>query len=58
MVNGQTDNGSGQVKSVLLEPVAVTKDNVNDTIIKDGFLKAADICTAEFKSACDAAGVK
>jgi D-xylose transport system substrate-binding protein len=58
MINGQTDNGSGQVKSVLLEPVAVTKDNVNDTIIKDNFLKAADICTAEFKSACDAAGIK
>jgi D-xylose transport system substrate-binding protein len=58
LINGQTDNGSGQIKSILLEPVAVTKDNVNDTVIKDGFLKAADICTGEFKSACDAAGIK
>jgi D-xylose transport system substrate-binding protein len=58
LINGQTDNGSGQIKSILLEPIAVTKDNVNDTVIKDGFLKAADICTGEFKSACDAAGIK
>jgi D-xylose transport system substrate-binding protein len=58
LVNGQTDNGSGQVKSVLLEPVAVTKDNVNDTVIKDGFLKAADVCTGEYKAGCDSAGIK
>jgi len=58
LVNGQTDNGSGQIKSILLEPIPVTKDNVNDTVIKDGFLKAADICTAQFKSACDSAGIK
>jgi D-xylose transport system substrate-binding protein len=58
LINGQTDNGSGQVKSILLEPIAVTKDNVNDTVIKDGFLKAADICTGQFKAACDAAGIK
>ena len=29
--------------SVLLKPVAVTKDNVKDTIIKDGFWKASQI---------------
>ena len=43
---------------VLELDLAVTKDNVNDTIIKDGFLKAADICTAEFKASCAAAGIK
>ena len=58
LVNGQTDNGAGQVKSILLEPVAVTKDNVQDTVIKDQFLKVADICTGQFKAACDAAGIK
>jgi D-xylose transport system substrate-binding protein len=57
LVNGKTDNQAGQVPSVLLQPVAVTKDNVKDTIIKDGFLKVADICTAQYKSACTAAGI-
>jgi D-xylose transport system substrate-binding protein len=56
-VNGKTDNGSGQIPSVLLTPVAVTKDNVNDTIIKDGFWSAAQVCTADFKAACTAAGI-
>jgi D-xylose transport system substrate-binding protein len=56
-VNGKVDNGSKQVESILLQPVVVTKANVNDTIIKDGFLKAAEICTAEYKSACTAAGI-
>jgi len=57
LVNGKTDNQAGQVPSVLLQPVVVTKANVKDTIIKDGFLKAADICTAQYKSACTSAGI-
>ncbi|MBI5105887.1 MAG: sugar ABC transporter substrate-binding protein [Solirubrobacterales bacterium] len=57
LVNGEVDNGQKQVPSVLLKPVAVTKDNVADTIIKDGFLKASEVCTGEYKSACDAAGI-
>lgn len=57
LVNGKTDNGSGQVPSVLLTPVAVTKDNVKDTIIKDGFWKASEICTSEYAKACSAAGI-
>jgi D-xylose transport system substrate-binding protein len=57
IVNGETDNGSKQVPSVLLEPVAVTAENVNDTIIKDGFWKASEICTGEFQAACSEAGI-
>jgi D-xylose transport system substrate-binding protein len=56
-VNGKTDNGSLQVPSVLLTPVAVTKDNVKDTIIKDGFWTVAQICTPQFQKACAAAGI-
>jgi D-xylose transport system substrate-binding protein len=37
VVNSTTDNGSGNVPSVLLKPVVVTKDNIQDTVIKDGF---------------------
>jgi D-xylose transport system substrate-binding protein len=56
-VNGKTDNGSGQVPSVLLQPVAVTKDNVKSTIVKDGFWTAAQLCTSQYKAACTAAGI-
>ena len=57
LVNGKTDNGQGQIPSVLLTPVAVTKDNVADTIVKDGFWKASQICTGRYASACKDAGI-
>ena len=41
LVNQQVDNGQKKVPSVMLDPVAVTKDNINDTIIKDGFWTAS-----------------
>jgi D-xylose transport system substrate-binding protein len=58
LVNAKVDNQAGQVPSVLLAPTAVTKDNIKDTIIKDGFLKASEICTAKYASACKAAGIQ
>jgi D-xylose transport system substrate-binding protein len=58
MVNGKTDNGNGQVPSVLLKPVAVTAANVKDTVVKDGFWKASQICTGSFKAACKKNGVQ
>jgi D-xylose transport system substrate-binding protein len=58
VVNGSTDNGSGKVPSVLLNPVAVTVDNINDTIIKDGFWKASEICTSQFAAKCKTAGIQ
>lgn len=48
-----TDN----VPSLLLEPVAVTKDNVKDTVIKDGFYKASDVCTGDAAQACKDLGI-
>lgn len=36
-------NGKIDVPSILLEPLAVTKDNIKDTVIKDGYLKEEDI---------------
>jgi D-xylose transport system substrate-binding protein len=58
LVNGEVDNGEKQVPSILLDPVAVTAENVQDTIIKDGFWKASEICTAQFKQACEKAGIQ
>ena len=57
-VNGSTDNGQGKIPSVLLKPVAVTKDNIKDTIIKDGFWKSSQICTGRYASGCKSAGLQ
>lgn len=45
------------VVSYIFDPIVVTKDNVADTIIADGFYTAADICTGEYAEACEAAGI-
>jgi D-xylose transport system substrate-binding protein len=46
------------VPSTILTPVAVTKTNIQDTVVKDGLYKVTDICTASFQTACTAAGLK
>lgn len=53
---GTTNNGKADVPSIILTPVAITKDNVK-TVVDDGFWKASDICTAAFADACKAAGI-
>ncbi|HHW7570803.1 D-xylose-binding periplasmic protein precursor [Mannheimia haemolytica] len=35
--NAQLNNGMKEVPAYLLEPVVVTKENIDDTVIKDGF---------------------
>jgi D-xylose transport system substrate-binding protein len=52
------DNGMKQVPSILLEPVAVTVDNIQDTIIKDAFWTADQICTGKYAAACKDAGIQ
>ncbi|MCW3001321.1 MAG: putative sugar transporter, substrate-binding protein [Conexibacter sp.] len=53
-----SDNGSGAIPSVLLTPVAVTKANIMDTIIKDGFWKPSQLCTGQYAAACKSAGIQ
>src|SRR6476659_5473932 len=57
LVNAKTDNGAMQVPSVLLTPVAVTKNNIKDTVVKDGFYKPSEICTGKYAAGCKAAGL-
>ncbi|MGW1951356.1 sugar ABC transporter substrate-binding protein [Streptomyces sp. NPDC001920] len=55
----KVDSGSAKaVPSVLVPVTSLTKDNINDTVIKDGVYTAAEICTGKYKAACDKAGVK
>jgi D-xylose transport system substrate-binding protein len=58
LVNGETDNGVKQVPSVLEEPVAVTIDNVQDTVLKDGYQTVEDVCVGDYAQACQAAGIE
>jgi len=52
------DNGTKQVPSILLTPVAVTKDNIQDTIIKDAFWTPDQICTGKYAAGCKKAGIQ
>ena len=36
----------------------MTKDNVKDTIVADGFWPVSDICTGPYAAACTAAGIQ
>ncbi len=51
------NNGKIQVPSILLEPIAVTKANVKQTVFQDGFWTPAQICTSAYAEACKAAGL-
>lgn len=41
--NGEVDNGSIKVPSILLEPQVVTKDNFQSMLIDSGYIKEADM---------------
>ena len=58
LVNAKTDNGAKQVPSVLLTPVSVTKNNIADTVVKDGFYKPSEICTGKYKAGCAKLGIE
>jgi D-xylose transport system substrate-binding protein len=58
LAKAKVDNGAKEVPSVLLSPIAVTKENINDTVIKDGFLTVDEICTGPYKDACAKAGLE
>ena len=56
--DAKIDNGTKQVPSILLTPVAVTKDNINDTIVKDKFWSVSEICTGKYAAGCKSAGIQ
>ena len=56
-VTATVDNKGTQTPAVLLKPVSVTKDNIKETVIKDGFLKRSDICAGKYTSLCTTAGI-
>jgi D-xylose transport system substrate-binding protein len=57
VANDSSANKGKTTPSVLLTPISVTKDNIKDTVIKDGFLKTSDICQGKYAQYCSAAGL-
>ena len=60
----KTSNGSADIPSFLLTPVAVTKDNMKNAsyggqplIGPNGYWSADQVCTGQFQSACQQAGI-
>jgi D-xylose transport system substrate-binding protein len=56
-VTEEVNNGKVDVPSAILEPVAVLKDNIKSTVIKDGFVSASELCTGPYAAACKEAGI-
>jgi len=59
MTLSKVNNGTKDVPSVLLAPVAVTKDNIKTTVVADGFWTTAQILTTpELKAAGQTVGLQ
>jgi D-xylose transport system substrate-binding protein len=58
LAKDKVDNGAKQVPSVLLDTIAIQPDNIQSTVVKEGFLDASDICTGKYAQYCKEAGVQ
>jgi D-xylose transport system substrate-binding protein len=57
LVNRQVNNGTTNVPSVILTPVAVTVRNIRDTVVRDGYWTVSQICSGAYAAACKRAGL-
>jgi D-xylose transport system substrate-binding protein len=59
LVNSTTRDttANADIQSVYLTPLWVTSQNLEATVVKDGFRTAATICIPAIASACTAAGI-
>ncbi|MHB9752930.1 sugar ABC transporter substrate-binding protein [Streptomyces sp. BYX5S] len=47
-----------QIRTASVSVVALTKDNIKSTVVKDKIFKVSEICTPKYEEACAAAGLK
>ena len=60
LAKDKTNNGQKDVPSIILTPIAVTKESAKETVgkmVSDGFLKADQICTGAYAAACTKLGL-
>ncbi|GAA3299957.1 substrate-binding domain-containing protein [Streptomyces cinereospinus] len=53
-VDSPTDKG---IPAQLVSVVALTRENIEETVIRDGIYQVSEICTAEYQEACAAIGL-
>jgi D-xylose transport system substrate-binding protein len=61
LAKGETPASDVKVENIpaaLNPPQAVTIDTIQSTVIADEFFTVDEICTAQYKAACDKAGIK
>ncbi|MCV2461524.1 sugar ABC transporter substrate-binding protein [Streptomyces sp. ICN988] len=59
IANDKVDSATTKgVPAVIVPVVSLTKDNIKETVIKDGFYTIDEICTDKYKAACDKIGLK
>ena len=61
LAKGEPVSGEIEVNgapATLLDAVVVTRDNIMDTVVRDGIYTVAEICTPEYAAACAKAGIK
>jgi D-xylose transport system substrate-binding protein len=58
LVKDKVDNGQKEVPSSLLDTFAVVPDNIDDTVVKEGFLDVSDICAGSYADDCKKAGLE
>ncbi|WAZ27150.1 substrate-binding domain-containing protein [Streptomyces cinnabarinus] len=46
------------IPAQLVPVVALTTENINDTVVNDGIYKIAEICAGKYKAACEELGLK
>lgn len=49
---------NSKIPAQLVTVVALTKSNIEETVVADGIYKVSDICTEKYKAACTALGLK
>ncbi|MFF3416213.1 substrate-binding domain-containing protein [Streptomyces sp. NPDC002698] len=54
-VDSPTDK---QIPSLLVPVTSLTKENIKDTVVKDGLYTVSDICTPAYAAACKKAGLQ
>ncbi|MFD9006482.1 sugar ABC transporter substrate-binding protein [Streptomyces sp. NPDC059582] len=54
-VDSPTDS---KIPAQLVTVVALTKTNIEETVVADGIYKVSDICTAKYKATCTSLGLK
>ncbi len=56
-ITDEPANGLRDVPAILLQPVAVTKDNMKSTVIDNGFVDPAQLCAGGYAKYCREAGI-